>query len=357
MNATISQQKKSGTSWPIPGVSTVRTAGPLSWAVLIAVVGLVIGLVSSGNQSFNWSYALCDGVFALGCGIVISWGRIAAFGQGLFFATGGYTAALISGWHLPTLVLVLVSALAAALVAFVFSIITVRLDFAAFAMVTLVIGQAGNQLIYTVRQLGGENGLIGIPRPSFIGGATPQDDKSFYFYCLFVLVILVFACRWFYQSTTGRAVRAVRDDGIRAESLGINIARTRVLVYTAGAFVCGIAGVMYGQLQGVVDPSMGDFNQSTVGVMMVVIGGLGTFLGAVLGGIAYRWLDLVTTQQTTSPDLYLGLIFIAVVMLTPVLTGLLRRMRTRYITRRKAAAKASAASAAAAAAAKDEVSA
>lgn len=334
--------------WPVPGASPVRTSGPIVWALLIAVVGLVIGLVSSGNQSFNWSYALCDGVFALGCGIVISWGRIAAFGQGLFFATGGYTAALLSSWQLPTLVLVLVSALAAALVAFVFSSITVRLDFSAFAMVTLVIGQAGNQLIYTVRQLGGENGLIGIVRPEFIGGATPQDDKSFYFYCLFVLVILVFAARWFYQSTTGRAVRAVRDDSIRAESLGINIARTRVLVYTAGAFVCGIAGVMYGQLQGVVDPSMGDFNQSTIGVMMVVIGGLGTFLGAVLGGIAYRWLDLVTTQQTTTPDLYLGLIFIAVVLVTPVVTGLFRRVRIRFIARRRAAA---------AAAAKNEVSA
>lgn len=314
----------------------IRNSGPWGWALLVAVIGVIIGLLASSNQAFNWSYALCNAVFALGCGITLSWGRIAAFGQGLFFSAGGYAAALIVPWHLPAVLVVLVGAVVAAIIAFVFSVITIRLDFSSFAMLTLVIGQAGNQLIYTIKGLGGENGLYGITRPDYFGGAAPQDDKSFYFYCLTLLVVLVFLGRWFYQSTSGRAVRAVRDDAIRAQALGVNVNRNRIVVYTIGAFVCGVGGAMYGQLQGVVDPSMGDFNQSTEGVMMVVLGGLGTFLGPVIGGIIYRWLDLLTTQVTNAPDLWLGLIFIAVVLLTPVVVVGIRRWRARGPARRRA---------------------
>jgi len=132
----------------------------------------------------------------------------------------------------------------------------------------------------------------------------------------------------------------VRDDAIRAQALGINVNRNRIVVYTIGAFVCGVGGAMYGQLQGVVDPSMGDFNQSTEGVMMVVLGGLGTFLGPVIGGIIFRWLDQYTSQLTNAPDLWLGIIFIAVVLLTPVVVTASRRWRARGEGKRRVDAQA-----------------
>lgn len=317
----------------LPGV--IRSSGPVSWAVLIAAIGALVGVLATPNQAFNWSFALCSAVFAMGCGITLSWGRIAAFGQGLFYSAGGYTAALIVPWHLPAVLVVVAGAVVAAVIAFAFSLITIRLDFSSFAMLTLVIGQAGNQLILTLKSLGGENGLYGIRRPNYVGGESPQDDKSFYFYCLTLLVVVVFLGRWFYQSTSGRAVRAVRDDAIRAQALGINVNRNRVLVYTVGAFVCGVGGAMYGQLQSVVDPSMGNFNQSTEGVMMVVLGGLGTFLGPVVGGIIFQWLDHYTSQIVAAPDLWLGLVFIGVVMLTPVVTMVLRRWRSGSSARRR----------------------
>lgn len=305
---------------------TIRSSGPAVWAVGIAVIGTVIGLLISGNQAYDWSGALVNAVFALGCGIVISWGRIGAFGQALYFAAGGYTAALLVPLGLPAPAVLVAGALVAGIIAFVFSVITIRLGFTAFAMLTLVIGQAGNQLIYTIDALGGENGLFGVMRPTLFG----TTDTSFYFYCLLILVILIFLARWLYQSSTGRAMRAVRDDSVRAESLGINVGRNRVMVFTIGGAVAGVAGVMYAQLQGVVDPSMGTFTQSTVGVLMVVLGGLGTFAGSIFGGVVYYFLNLLTTNLTNSPSLYLGILFILFVLLTPVAVVIGRRIRHRW---------------------------
>lgn len=314
---------------------SVRTSGPWTWAVGVAVIGAVIGLLTSGNQSFDWSFALVDAIYALGCGIVISWGRIGAFGQALYYSAGGYTAAMLVPFHLPALLVVLAGAIVAGVIALVFSVLTIRLGFSSFAMLTLVIGQAGNQLIYTIKPLGGENGLFGVERPNLFGAT---DDKTFYFYCLAILVVLVFLARWFYQSTTGRAVRAVRDDGVRAEALGIRVGRNRVMVFTIGGAVCGVGGALYAQLQGVVDPSIGSFTQSTIGVMMVVLGGLGTFLGAVLGGVIYRFLELFTSNLTNAPDLYLGIVFMLFVLLTPVAVVVARRVRGRMRNRSHGAA-------------------
>lgn len=316
------------TSW----LHLIRNAGPFSWAVGIALIGVVIGLISSGTQYFDWSYALVDAIFALGCGIAISWGGVPAFGQGLYFAAGGYAAAMLVPFDLPSGVTLLAGAVVAGLLAFLFSIVTLRTGFAAFALLSLVAAEACNRIIYTVPALGGENGLYGVARPSFFGWSM-GGNAEFYFYCLFMLVLLVLFGRLLYQSTTGRSIRAARDDALRAQALGTSVARTRVTAFTSAGVVCGIAGVLYAQLQGVVDPSMGGFLQSTVGVMMVVLGGLGTFLGAVLGGVIYRWLELFAQGYTDAPDIWLGGVFIVVVLLTPVVPRAISRFRRNSATR------------------------
>lgn len=310
---------------------SISTAGPFTWALAIAIIGVIIGLISSGNQLFDWSYALVDAIFAFGCAMAISWGGVHAFGMALFYAAGGYTAAMLVPLQLPSGVTLLAGALAGGLFALIFSAATLKVPLTSFGMLSLVVAEAGNRLIYTIKPLGGENGLYGVARPNLFGWVL-GGDLEFYFYCVALVVLVVLVGRWLYQSTTGRAIRASRDDVVRAEALGTNIGRTRVIAFTAGGITCGIAGVTYAQLQGVVDPSMGDFNTSTIGVMMVVLGGLGTFAGALLGGVIYRWLDLLVTP-TPAPDLFIGIILILVVLGTPVVAGAITRARVRAVNR------------------------
>lgn len=297
-------------------VPALRSSGPVPWTVLVVVVGVLVGLTASANGYFDWSYAVIDALFAFGTAMAISWAGVPSFGQGLYFAAGGYTTALMAGLHLPMVVTLLVGAAVAAVIAAVFGTLALRLSFHSFAMLSLVVAQAGNQLIFTVKGLGGENGLFGVLRPSVFGYSL-GPDAAFYYYCLAVLAVVVLLARWLYQSTTGRCVRAVRDDFLRAEALGADVNRSRLVGFTAGAAVCGIAGVLYAQLQGVVDPSMGGFLQSTVGVMMVVIGGLGTFFGAVIGGLLYGWFQLFLTGNTEAPSFWLGIVFTVAVLVLP----------------------------------------
>jgi branched-chain amino acid transport system permease protein len=310
--------------WDTSGwAARVRDSGPVPWALGVTAIGLALGFSASANAYFDWSYALVDALFALGTAVAISWAGVPAFGQGLYFAAGGYTAALLTKYQLPMIVILLAGAAVATVLAYAFASVAINLSFTSFAMLSLVVAQAGNQLIYTIRPLGGENGLYGITRPSVF---DLNKDAQFYWYCLVALIVVVVGCRWLYQSTMGRTIRAVRDDPPRAEALGARVTRTRVIAFAIGGFICGLAGVLYAQLQSVVDPSMGNFLRSTVAVMMVVLGGLGSFFGAVIGGIVYRWIELYVTDYTGAPDLWLGIVFVAVVLATPMLSRALGRL-------------------------------
>jgi branched-chain amino acid transport system permease protein len=294
----------------------VRDSGPLPWTVAVVLVGFVFGMAAGGNYYFDWTYALIEALFAFGTAMAISWAGVPSFGQALYFAAGGYTTALMVNMHLPLILTLIIGAAVAGLIALVFGGLALRLSFHSFAMLSLVVAQAGNQLIYTVKQLGGENGLFGVQRPSAFG-LDFSTDEYFFYYCLIVLAIVVLLGRMLFQSTTGRQIRATRDDFLRAQALGTNITRVRLIGFVAGGAVCGVAGVLYAQLQGVVDPSMGDFLQSTVGVMMVVIGGLGTFFGAVIGGLVYGWFQLFLTNNTQAPSFWLGIVFTVIVLVMP----------------------------------------
>jgi len=309
-----------------------RNSGPLSWAVVTLVIGVLVGLTASGYASYEWSYALIYAIFGLGCGISISWAGIPAFGQALFFATGAYMTALLATHNIPFIVLLIGGAVISAAIAAVFSFFTIGLSFTAFAMLSLLVAEAGDQLIDGTNSLGSETGLSGINRPSIFGYSV-SGNIQFFYYCLIILIVLLALARLLYQSSTGRSIRSVRDDSVKAQSLGIDIRRARLVAFVVSAAVCGVAGVLFAQLQGVVDPSIGNLDQSTAGVLIVLIGGLGTFSGGIIGGAVYGWIEQWVNNHTLAPDLWLGIIFIAVVLLNPIVLPAVGRL-TRRLERR-----------------------
>lgn len=306
----------------------IRNSGPLPWAAVVLVIGLIIGLTSSAYSSYEWSYALIFAIFGLGSGIAISWAGIPAFGQALFFGAGAYATALVNSHNLPFIVLLLFGAAVAAAIAAVFAVFTIGLSFTAFAMLSLLVAEAGDQLVDGTNSLGSETGLTAPIRPS-VFGLSIGGNAAFYYYCLALLVILLFACRMLYQSSAGRAIRAVRDDAVKAQSLGVTVRRSRTIAFVVAAAVCGVAGVLFTQLQAVVDPSIGNLDQSTAAVLIVLIGGLGTFSGGIVGGVVYGWLQQWVNNNTLAPDLWLGIIFIIVVLATPVLIPAVNRLTRR----------------------------
>lgn len=293
-----------------------RELSPLQFGLLVAVAALVLSSLTGGSWYFQWTFAVINGILAFGVGMALNWAGLPALGMGLFYAVGGYWAALMRGYNLPPLVLLLAGAALGLVGALILAQFTVSLGFHSFAMLSLVIAQAGYQVIFSTAVFGRENGLYGVARGS-VFGLSLTSNQSFFYYCAAVLVVLTVLGRLFYQSAAGRALRAGRDDAVKAESLGVNVRQLKSLAYALGGATAAIAGVLYAQFESVVDPSMANWSQSASAVMMVVLGGLGTFYGPTFGGVVFGWITLRVNSLTQEPLFWIGLIFVIVVLVTP----------------------------------------
>ena len=131
---------------------------------------------------------------------------------------------------------------------------------------------------------GGTFGISGIPRPTLFGYSL-DGVLPFFWFTLFFTVLLIFLLWWLLRSPWGRAFAALRDNPIRAESLGVNITAYTLLAFAIGAACAGIAGVFFAALVQFVEPAPFHFSASLMMLLAVIVGGSGRFFGPVLGTV------------------------------------------------------------------------
>lgn len=242
-------------------------------------------------------------ILALGLNIVVGFAGLLDLGYVAFFVFGAYTWGIIGSPKLAVLTgllinpnvlpwlfwpMLLVAALVAAFWGVLLGAPTLRLRGDYLAIVTLGFGEiipiiALNMDKYT----GGTNGLPGISAPAFFGiqwnVATPIP---YYYLMLFLISLVLLANVRLRDSRLGRAWVAIREDEIAAASSGINLVKTKLLAFGAGAFFSGIAGAYFSAKLSAVSPSDFSFNDSVIFLAMVVLGGLGSIPGVVVGALA-----------------------------------------------------------------------
>ena len=131
---------------------------------------------------------------------------------------------------------------------------------------------------------GGTFGISGIPRPSLFGFSM-EGHLAYFYFTLVSLVVLAFLLWWLLRSPWGRAFAALRDNPIRAESLGVNITAYTLLAFAIGAACAGIAGVYYASLVEFIEPGPFHFSTSLMMLLAVIVGGSGRFFGPVIGTV------------------------------------------------------------------------
>lgn len=249
-------------------------------------------------------------ILALGLNIVVGFAGLLDLGYVAFFVFGAYTWAMVGSPQLtvltglalnPTVVawlfwpMLLVAALVAALWGVLLGAPTLRLRGDYLAIVTLGFGEiipiiAQNMDKYT----GGTNGLTGINSPAFFGVqwsvATPEP---YYYLMLFLIALVLLANVRLRDSRLGRAWIAIREDEIAAASSGINLVKTKLLAFGAGAFFSGIAGAYYSAKLSTVASSNFSFSDSVLFLAMVVLGGLGSIPGVVVGALAVYAINVL----------------------------------------------------------------
>lgn len=249
-------------------------------------------------------------ILALGLNIVVGFAGLLDLGYVAFFVFGAYTWAMVGSPQLTVLTglalnpaivpwlfwpMLLVAALVAALWGVLLGAPTLRLRGDYLAIVTLGFGEiipiiAQNMNKYT----GGTNGLTGINSPAFFGVqwsvATPEP---YYYLMLFLIALVLLANVRLRDSRLGRAWVAIREDEIAAASSGINLVKTKLFAFGAGAFFSGIAGAYYSAKLSTVASSNFSFSDSVLFLAMVVLGGLGSIPGVVVGALAVYAINIL----------------------------------------------------------------
>lgn len=287
------------------------------------------------------------GLFGIGFDILFGFTGLLSFGQSAFFGTGGFVAAyLLTRLEFPHVVTALfIGMIVAAVVGYLIGLIALRRTGIYFAMITVAIAEVFFFVEFNPlsEYTGGENGLPGVPTPSFDLGFTTIDFSGgwslYWFLAFWYFVGIVIALR-IVRSPVGAILSAIRDNPLRAAAVGHNIHSYKLTAFIVAAAYAGFAGGLLGVLQAFMPPDAFMFETSGQLVMQTAIGGAGTLFGPLVG--AAVWLYLSDFFQTTlhlgaTWKLVLGLVFVLLVCFLrrgivggiADLVGLMTRSRSR----------------------------
>jgi branched-chain amino acid transport system permease protein len=236
-------------------------------------------------------YAMIYAIAALGLSLLMGLAGQVSLGQAGFFAIGAYTQAVLVSRYEMSPVLASVVAVAITMVAaLLVALPLLRLRGHYLALATLGFGIIVAVLATESEFLGATSGVYGIVKPEFNG--RTYDSPSEYFWLLVPVVVLaLLLARNVVESRMGRALGAVNDSEVAAESLGVDTFRLRVQVFVLAAAYASVAGTGFAHWLGVVNPNAANFPLSVKFLLMSVLGGVGTVYGAVVGAFAVEGLD------------------------------------------------------------------
>jgi branched-chain amino acid transport system permease protein len=265
---------------------------------------------------------LIFGLYAVGYNLLFGYTGMLSFGHAAFFGVGSYiTGIAIVHFGLHWLAAIGAGVVASAIVGLIIGFLAIRTRGIYFAMVTLALGQIVYYLFYKAeRWTGGENGLRGITVAPFkLFGVTVDFLNPLTKY--YILFIFVAAALWFISrvlnSPFGAVIEAVRENEKRTAACGFDVARTRLLVFVLSATICGLAGTLRALHLSIVPIDSLHYLQSGQGVMMCLLGGMGTFFGPFVGAALFLYLEDVVTTLTKHWMAVVGVIFIIFVLFFP----------------------------------------
>jgi len=212
---------------------------------------------------------------------------------------------------------------AATLTAMIFALLAVRTSGVYFLLLTLALGMIvwGVCLRWT-SVTGGENGIRGSVRPAWLDGAVPL-----YFFTLGVTAAMTLAMWRFVRSPFGLTLAGIRESEARMRALGYDVPLHLFIGFTVSGFFAGLAGALYAFFNSFVSPSTVALGQSVEGLLMAIVGGVGTLFGGLLGAIVIIALENIVSAYTERWMMALGLLFVFTMIFAPA--GLLGRLRRK----------------------------
>jgi branched-chain amino acid transport system permease protein len=271
-------------------------------------------------------------LFATSLHFIMGPGGMHSFGHAAYFGLGAYGAALMVKFAAAATPLALIAApLAALMGALLFGWFAVRLSGVYLAMLTLAFAQIVWSILFQWEEVtGGSNGILGIwPQAPF------DSRPAFYFLTLALVVAGVLILRCFLFAPFGYAMRAGRDSPLRAEAIGINVKRVHWIGFAIAGTFAGIAGGVFAFAKGTISPDVAWVSRSIDAMVMVLLGGIQTLTGPIVGATVFTVLQDNVMRQTAFWRGLLGAVILLLVLVFP--GGIIGALSKRVAARRKPA--------------------
>ncbi|HKU95791.1 MAG TPA: branched-chain amino acid ABC transporter permease [Vineibacter sp.] len=282
--------------YPLP-VAKITVAAMAAVAVLLPIVLLSVAAPLVANYYLSIINLIFIAIVgALGLNILVGYTGQISIGHAAFMSVGAYTAAnLAVKFGLPFWITLPAGGLMAALIGAVVGIPSLRIKGLYLAIATL----AGQLIIeWTINHVpaisGGAQASIEVPKPNLFGYEF-KTQGQLYFFLLFFVVVAIVATLNLVRSRIGRAFVAIRDQDIAAEIIGINIYRYKLLAFAISSFYAGVTGVLYTYYLGIANYEQFQIVVSIDYLAMIIIGGLGSVLGSILGAVFVTLLPIAIT--------------------------------------------------------------
>ena len=292
--------------------------------LLMVLLGVVIaGLaavpwIASYFYVFIFTEILILGLFAVSFNLIFGYTGMLSFGHAAFFGIGAYATALIL-IHLqwPFLACLLVSMVAAGVLALIIGYLSVRLNEVYFAMLTLAFGMMVFAAAYQWRSLtNGSDGLAGFTIGSFgLGIDLMLVDPAVYYHVVFVLVAMASVVLFMIsRSSFGMILKAIRQNPERVAFAGLNVRTYRLMAFVIAGTFAGLAGALMAPFLRVASPELMHWSMSAEPILMAILGGTGYFLGPFIGSAVFVLLETWITSVTQAWMLVLGIILALMVI-------------------------------------------
>lgn len=295
-----------------------RSRRAVAATVLVLVLALVPVVALAMDQAFYITLAGRIVVFALGAcalNLVLGYGGLVSFGHALYVGLGAYVVGIMAfdgvtnGWVHLAVTLVLCGA-----VAWITGLICLRCQGIGFIMITLAFAQMFYFLGVSLKQYGGDDGMQVAARSDF-APLSIESNTALYYFALALLLVTLYLSWRMVHARFGRVLRATKSNARRMRVLGFPILRYQVTAYVISGCLCGVAGLLLANLTRYASPAYAYWTVSGDLVVMVMLGGIATILGPVVGAAVYVILETVVSGYTEHWMVITGPVIVLIALL------------------------------------------
>jgi len=296
--------------------------------VLLAIFPLVMQAMDGLFYVSLASRILIYAIAATSLNLVLGYGGMVSFGHAAFFGAGAFVVGILSVEGVRSAWIAWPTAIGvAALAALVIGAMSLRTRGVYFIMITLAFAQMVYYIFVSLKTYGGDDGLS-MPGRSVVGmGLNLRDDLTWYYLVLVLLALVLYGLHRLVHSRFGRVIDAIRENEARAEAIGFPVYRYKLLCFVISGAVAGLAGALIANQSNYVSPSLLHWIQSGTLMIMVILGGVGTLWGGLIGATVllalehliadYRigWIASWAPNYQDHAGLAVGIVLLAIVML------------------------------------------